>query len=178
LAAAISAGVLALLFLPVYLVVGYVALWLLSNSPTALRPLGIGLFGASALAIATIIYMGNHGNWNQPGRFWVFIMATGGIVLLGVNVFAIYLRYFTANGMAHLAGPTLLLGSAIGYWWLLHVEGGRADLYMFRADTVLAGLYFFLGLLLAVNRTQPNAPPNGGPATQRGNLGVIEGRPR
>jgi len=152
--ATISAAYLApMVFLP-YAVIGYISLWLISKSATALRPVAVGIIGIFALAIATVTYAGNHGNWNQAGGFWVFITATGGIVLLGANVFAIYLRYLTSSVIACLGGPALLVSSAIAYWWLLDVEGGRADLYMFRVDTLFVGLYLLLGILLAVDRTQ------------------------
>src|SRR5262245_33012321 len=118
------------------------------------RPLLIGALGTSALAITTAFYLSNGGNWNQRGMSWVFLVALGGIALLGVNVFAIYVRYVTNETIAFFAGPILLMGSAAAYYWLLNVDAGRADLYMFRADALFVGLYLLVGLSCVVNRAQ------------------------
>jgi len=154
-AASVSAAYLAFVLFPVLLIVGYVVFWLASS--TTLRPQSIGAIGASALAVATAIYMNNHGNWNQPGMSWVLFIALGGIVLLGVNSFAIYVRYVTSTVITLCMGPFLLTSSAVGYWWLLSGDSSRADLYMFRADTLFVGLYSFIGLFLAINRAQQDA---------------------
>ena len=126
-----------------------------ASSPT-FRPLLLGALGASALAITTAFYMSNGGNWNQRGMVWVLLVSSGGITLLGVNVFAIYVRYLTNNTIAFFSGPILLVGSAAGYYWLLNVEAGRADLYMFRADALFVGLYLLVGLACVLNRAELN----------------------
>ena len=152
LATSLSAGYAAPVFFPLYLVVAYIALWLISKSPTAWAPIGAGILAAAALGIATFTYIANHGNWNQPGQLWVFIAATAGILLLGVNVFAIYLRHRTSNVAAYFTGPLLLISSAIAYTWLVNVDATRADLFMFRADKLLAALYTILAAALILDR--------------------------
>ena len=77
--------------------------------------------------------------------------------MLGVNVFAIYVRCVTDKTIAFFGGPILLMGSAAAYYWLLNVSAGRADLYMFRADALFVGLYLFVGLACVVNHAQPGA---------------------
>ena len=124
-----------------------------ASSPT-FRPLLIGALGASALAITTAFYMSNGGNWNQRGLSWLILVALGGIALLGVNVFAIYVRCVTDKTIAFFGGPILLMASAAAYYWLLNVSAGRADLFMFRADAIFVGLYLLVGLACVVNRAQ------------------------
>jgi hypothetical protein len=154
-AASVSASYLAVVLFPLLLIVGGIvfmqAFW-----PT-FRALLIGVLGASALAMTTAFYMSNAGNWNQRGMSWVIFVAAGGIALLGVNVFAIYVRYATDKTIAFFGGPILLMGSAAGYYWLLNVSAARADLYMFRADAICVGLYLLVGLACVVNRAQPGA---------------------
>ena len=154
-AASVSAAYLAVVLFPLLFIVG-VVIFILAYSPR-FRPLLIGALGVSALAITTAFYMSNGGNWNQRGMLWVILVAPGGIALLGVNVFAIYVRYVTDKTVAFCGGPILLMASAAAYYWLLNVDSGRADLYMFRADALLVGLYLLVGLACVVNRAQPGA---------------------
>ena len=154
-AASVSAAYLAVVLFPLLFIVGGIV-FMQASSPT-FRPLLIGVLGASALAITTAFYMSNGGNWNQRGMSWVFLVALGGIALLGVNVFAIYVRYVTHKTIAFFGGPILLMGSAAAYYWLLNVDSGRADLYMFRADALFVGLYLLVGLASVVNRAQPGS---------------------
>ena len=151
-AVTISVGYAAPVLFPLYLAEGYIALWLISISPAARGPVGAGILGAAALAIATFAYIAVRGNWNEPGKLWVLYPATGGVVLLGVNVFAIYLRHLTSNIVALLAGPALLISSTFAYYWFFNVDRTRADLYMIGADKVCAALYILLGIVLAVDR--------------------------
>jgi len=151
-AASVSAAYLAVVFFPLLFIVGGIV-FMQASSPT-FRPLLIGVLGASALAITSAFYMSNGGNWNQRGLSWLILVALGGIALLGVNVFAIYVRYVTDKTIAFFGGPILLTASAAAYYWLLNVTAGRADLYMFRADALFAGLYLLVGLACVANRAQ------------------------
>ena len=155
-AASVSAGYLAFFVFPLLFIVGGIVF--MQASLRKFRPLLVGALGASALAVTTAIYMSNGGNWNQRGMSWVIFVAPGGIALLGVNVFAIYVRYVTNKTIAFFAGAILLMASAAGYYWLLNVTAARADLYMFRADAVLVGLYLLVGLACVVNRAQALEP--------------------
>ena len=151
-AASVSAAYLAIILFPLLLVVGGI-IFMQASSPT-FRALLIGALGVCALAITTAFYASNGGNWNQRGMSWLILVALGGIALLGVNVFAIYVRYVTDKTIALFSGPILLLASAAAYYWLLNVSAGRADLYMFRADALFVGLYSLVGLACLVNRAQ------------------------
>jgi len=151
-AASVSAAYLAVVLFPLLFIVGGIV-FMQASSPT-FRPLLIGALGASALAITTAFYMSNGGNWNQRGLSWLILVALGGIALLGVNVFAIYVRCVTDKTIAFFGGPILLMASAAAYYWLLNVSAGRADLFMFRADAIFVGLYLLVGLACVVNRAQ------------------------
>ena len=155
-AASVSAAYLAIVLFPLLFIVGGIV-FMQASSPT-FRPLLVGALGASALAITTAFYVSNGGNWNQRGLSWLIVVALGEIALLGVNVFAIYVRYVTDKTIAFFGGPILLMGTAAAYYWLLSVSAGRADLYMFRADALFVGLYVFVGLACVVNRAQPGVP--------------------
>jgi len=152
LAASIAGGYAFYLLFPIYVVVGYIELWLTSKYPAAPGPVLAGVLGTAALAIATSSYIRIHGNWNEPGELWVLFPATGGILLLGVNVFATYLRHLTSKIPALFVGPGLLISSAIAYYWLLSSDSTRADLFMVRADTLFAAMYVLLGIVLVVDR--------------------------
>ena len=151
--ASVSVAYLSLALFPILFIAG-VIVFMRAFSPR-FRPLLIGVVGASVLAFTTAFYMSNGGNWNQRRMLWVSLVAIGAIALLGVNVFAIYVRYATTKTSAFFGGPILLMGSAAGYYWLLNVSASRGDLYMFRADAVFAGLYLLVGLAWVVNRAQP-----------------------
>src|SRR5690242_93904 len=72
-AAAVTALYLAILVLPVLIALGSVTLWLIQRSGNVRLPMGV--LGASTLALIAIaiVYMGNRGNWNQPGARWLLL---------------------------------------------------------------------------------------------------------
>jgi hypothetical protein len=148
--ASLSAGILAFVLFPILVILGGNVLWLGASRRFAAPVFGI--LGASALAGATAFYVSNHGNWNQPGMLWMVFVASGGVTLLGVNVFAIYVRHLTSNRITLFGGPILLVSSAAACWWLLSGEASRADVYVLRAVAFFVGIYLFVGLLFVVNR--------------------------
>jgi hypothetical protein len=148
-AASVSAAYLAIALFPPFLALAVAVLLFTS---TAQRQIRIGAVGSGALAVATAVYAGNHGNWNQPGLFWLFIVAVGGVVLSGANVFAICAHTLISPAVTFLGSTVLLAIAATGYWWLLNADAGRADLFMLRADTLFVGLYSGTALLIFMNR--------------------------
>lgn len=151
-AAAASAAYLAVLVLPFLIVVGYSALWLIQRSRSLRVPIGVGVAGILGLIALTVLYAGNRGNWNQPGTQWLLFPLLTGIVLLGANAFAIYARYVASNLASVVGGPALVAGAGMTFWWLLQVDAGRADLYMYRLSGVLACVYGLLGTILIADR--------------------------
>jgi hypothetical protein len=75
-----------------------------------------------------------------------------GIVLLGANAFAIYIRYVAGSLATFVGGLALVVACGMAFWWLLHVDSGRADLYMYRLHAVFVCVYSLLGTILVADR--------------------------
>jgi hypothetical protein len=151
-AAAVSVIYFAFIVLPFCIVLGYVALWSISRSRSVRVPIGVAIVGAFCLISPTVVYIGNEGNWNQPGTQWLLLPLLVGIVLLCVNAFAIYVRCVAGSFATLVGGPALVVACGIAFWWLLHVDSSRADLYMYRLHAVLVCVYGLLGTILAADR--------------------------
>lgn len=151
-AAAISTAYLAFVAFPFCLVLGYVALWQISRSRSVQVPIRVAILGILGLTPPTVVYVGNEGNWNQPGTQWLLLPFLIGIVLLGANAFAIYVRSVASRLATLVGGPALVVASGIAFWWLLHVDSGRADLYMYRLLTLFVCVYGLLGTILVADR--------------------------
>ena len=140
-AAALSASYAAFVVLPFCIVLGYTALWLVSRSPSLRVPISVAIGAGVCLISPTFVYIGNEGNWNQPGTQWVLLPLLIGIVLLGANAFGIYVRYVAGSLATYVGGPALVAACGMAFWWLLHVDSGRADLYMYRLHAVFVCAY-------------------------------------
>ena len=151
-AAVLSVSYLALLVLPFCIVLGYVALWSVSRSRSVRVPIGVAIVGAFCLILPTVVYIGNEGNWNQPGTQWLLLPLLVGIVLLGANALAIYVRYVSGSLATFVGGPALVVACGMAFWWVLQVDSGRADLYMYRLHAVFVCVYGLLGTIVVADR--------------------------
>jgi hypothetical protein len=151
-AAALSATYAAFVVLPFCLVLGYVALWSISRSRSVRVPISVAIVGAFCLTSPTVVYIDNGGNWNQPGTQWLLLPLLVGIVLLGANALAIYIRYVAGSLATFVGGPALVVACGTAFWWLLQVDSGRADLYMYRLHAVFVCVYGLLGTILVADR--------------------------
>jgi hypothetical protein len=151
-AAVLAATYAAFVVLPFCLVLGYVALWSVSRSRSVRVPISVAIVGAFCLVLPTVVYIGNEGNWNQPGTQWLLLPLLVGIVLLGANALAIYVRYVAGSLATFVGGPALVVACGMAFWWLLHVDSGRADLYMYRLHAVFVCVYSLLGTILVADR--------------------------
>jgi hypothetical protein len=156
-AAVLSAPYAAFVVLPFCIVLGYVALWSISLSRRVRVPISVAIVGAFCLISPTVVYIGNEGNWNQPGTRWLLLPLLVGIVLLEANALAIYVRYVAGSLAIFVGGPALVVASGMAFWWLLHVDSGRADLYMYRLHAVFVCVYSLLGTILVADRLSRGA---------------------
>ena len=108
-AAAVPIIYFAFIVLPFCIVLGYTALWLISGSRSVRVPITVAIVGTLGLIAPTVVYIGNEGNWNQPGTQWLLLPLLVGTVLLGANAFAIYVRHVASR-------VTALVGSAALAW--------------------------------------------------------------
>jgi hypothetical protein len=151
-AAAVSVIYFAFIVLPFCIVLGYTALWLISGSRSVRVPITVAIVGAFCLVSPTVVYIGNEGNWNQPGTQWSLLPLVVGVVLLGANAFAIYVRYVAGRVTTLVGGAALVVASGVAFWWLVLVDASRADLYMYRLDTLFVSVYGLLGTILVADR--------------------------
>jgi hypothetical protein len=78
-----------------------------------------------------------------------------GVLLLGVNAFGVDVRYVACPATTLVGGPALVVAAALAFWWLLDVDAGRADLYMYRLHAVFVCVYAVLGTILVADRWLP-----------------------
>jgi hypothetical protein len=154
-AAAISVTYFAFLVLPICLAAGGVALWLTSAARSVRFPIAAAAAGALCLAVPTVVYVSNQGNWNQPGTQWLLFPLLFGVLLLGVTPFGVYVRYVARPVTTLAGGPALVVASAVAFWWLLNVDSSRADLYMYRLHAVFVCVYAVIGTILVADRLLP-----------------------
>jgi hypothetical protein len=50
-----------------------------------------------------------------------------------------------------VGGPLLVVAAARAFWWLLQVDGGRADLYMYRLIASFARVHAILGTIVVAD---------------------------
>jgi hypothetical protein len=89
---------------------------------------------------------------SEPGTRWLLLPLLVVIVLLEANALAIYARYVAGSLATFVGGPALVVAYGMAFWWLLHVDSGRADLYMYRLHAVFVGVYSLLGTILVADR--------------------------
>jgi hypothetical protein len=150
--AAITAAYLVLLALPFCMVVGFFALWLVARYRSVHVPIGAAIAGTLGLAVPSVVYIANQGNWNDPGTQWLLLPLLVGIVLLGATAFGIYVRDVAGGPATLIGGAALLVACPVAFWWLLQVDSGRADLYIYRLLAALVGVYAVLAAILAADR--------------------------
>jgi hypothetical protein len=154
--AAVSAAVpmayLALVALPVSAAFGYAALWVLQGSRDARGPVAAGGAAALVLIALAVFYSMNGGNWNQPGTQSLLLPLLAATMLLAANVFAVYVRFVAGRTASLAGGPALVAIAAVMFWWLLHVDAGRADLYLYRLTAVFASLSAAVTALVIADR--------------------------
>jgi hypothetical protein len=83
-------------------------------------------------------------------------------VLLGANAFAIYVLYAAGSLATFVGGPALVVACGAVFWWLLHVDSGRADLYMYRLHAVFMCVYGLLGTIVVSDRLGRSAGSRNG----------------
>jgi hypothetical protein len=62
------------------------------------------------------------------------------------------MRYVVRPVTTLVGGPALVSAAAVAFWWLVNVDSGRADLYMYRLHAAFVCVYGVLAAILVADR--------------------------